>query len=74
MNSKQRRKLRRKYKYVVNCSHSLSNDDGNIYEIIHDMNDWCNREIGLKNYQHHLFYTFFFVKEEDMVSFKLRWL
>jgi hypothetical protein len=72
MNSAQRRKFRRRWRYRIGY-HELNNRS-NAYRF-HDMVDWCNKNYGAKNWQlsTQSAYWFLFDREERLTLFLLRW-
>ena len=72
MNSAQRRKLRRKWRYKVSYQELNERFDSHRFR---DMVDWCDRKWGAKNW--HLSnqgaYYFLFDREERLTLFLLRW-
>jgi hypothetical protein len=72
MNSAQRRKFRRKWRYGVGYREFQENF--NAYRIF-DMVDWCDRNYGVKNWQlsDQDGYYFLFDRPERLTEFIMRW-
>jgi hypothetical protein len=72
MNSAQRRKFRRKWRYGISYREFQKSFDA--YRIF-DMADWCDRKWGAKNWKLSSKggYVFLFDREERLTLFLLRW-
>lgn len=74
MNSKQRRKIQRKFKHVVYFG--VPNDKTGLLTRINSMNEWCIHRYGYHNYIYKwvnwtIGPSFAFRTESDMIEFKL---
>jgi len=73
MNSKQRRKFKRRWKYTVGIYNRYESPSEELMRLV-NMDSWCHDRFGKHKYRMDGYAEkFYFDSEENLVEFKLYW-